>query len=184
MTHPSAKNTVRSRRINWDEVRGLLRGPGRLFAVLDAKGQPLVPQLVAQIAERATSLYVGEAEHKYWHSAPYLVRLDEKLLDWVHDNLFGKPFGIFLHTAASMKDVRRHLAQFLTADTPPSDPTSFRFYDPRILPDFLRTSDEETAREFFGPVSTYIVGQSDKELDGYELPSGPSEPMPSGQNEA
>lgn len=171
--NPSAKNIVQSRSIPLDEVRELSRrDAGKLFAILDASAAPIVTQLVAQLAERATCLYAGPDEHKYWNTAPFLVRLDEKLLEWVRGNLFGKPWGIFLFAPSSMNDVRQHLSRYVTKEHPAPGAKHSQFYDPRNLPEFLRFADEASAKEFFGPVSQFIAGQKEKDLVCYELSPG------------
>src|SRR5215208_6384436 len=70
---------------------------GRLYAILDACDAPLVPPKVATLGEtRGVSLYRGGAEERHADIAPYLVAVDEPLLDWIFETLWGEPWGILV----------------------------------------------------------------------------------------
>ncbi len=67
----------------------------QLYAILDACDAPAVPTKVKGLGEEiGISLYRGEAEEDYWAIAPYLVRVDPSLLDWIIITLWEQSWGI------------------------------------------------------------------------------------------
>lgn len=141
---------------------------GALYAVLDACDEPRVPARVQSIRpERAASLYRGAAADELAAIAPYLVRVDTELLEWIAGTLWADPWGIFAITDAGFDALRTHFRKFLLVDGPEGERWYFRFYDPRVLARFLPTCDAAQLTDFFGPVSAY--GWTDLEAYGVVL---------------
>ena len=67
----------------------------RVFALLDACDEPLIPPKVLSMGNRAVSLYRGSAEQDYSSIAPYVVEVDQELINWIQENLNGTPWGYF-----------------------------------------------------------------------------------------
>ena len=144
---------------NVDELRKRCREqPGQLFAILDACDEPRVPAKVLELGnERAVSLYRGKAKRDYWAIAPYLVQVDEQVLDWIIDNLWDDPWGFFAFAATDLAVLRKHFRQFLTVKTPDGEELLFRFYDPRVLSDYLETCSGNECKSFFGDVDAFCI---------------------------
>ena len=130
----------------------------RLWAILDACDEPSVrPQVEALGDERAVSLYKGSAEERHADIAPYLVGVDDDMLDWILTTLWGDPWGIFVQSTASLDELRSHFRKFLVVRGPNGEEWYFRWYDPRVLEKYLPTCTDEELRAFFGPVTSYGV---------------------------
>jgi len=141
-----------------------MAGEGRLHAILDACNEPAVPVKVTELGpEKAVSLYRGRAEHEQWNVAPYLVKVDERLLDWIVTNLWKKPWGIFALAEGDLKTLRRHFRRFLMVEDPEGEAMYFRYYDPRILAAFLPPSTAAELKTLFGPVKGYAVGDPEND---------------------
>ncbi|MCB9926125.1 MAG: DUF4123 domain-containing protein [Planctomycetaceae bacterium] len=141
-----------------DELHDLLRNrPGTLFAILDACDEPRVPVKVKELGERAASLYSGWAKENYWAIAPYLVEVDEALLDWIVENLWDDPWGIFVIAETELADLRKHFRRFLMVEDPDGEPLYFRFYDPRVLLNFVEVGVPGEFDEFFGTVKSLVI---------------------------
>src|SRR5688572_27809744 len=113
------------------DVRTLARG-GMLYAILDACDAPAVPPKVESLGEaRGVSLYKGTSQERYADIAPYLVAVDDELLDWILTTLWSEPWGVFAQTKASIDELRTHFRKFLIATGPNGEEWYFRFYDPR-----------------------------------------------------
>jgi hypothetical protein len=144
---------------------------GTLWAVLDACDSPDVQEKVEQLgATKAVSLYKGKGETDYWAIAPYLARADEELLKWIKETLWTEPWGFFAEATSDLEKLRTHFRRFLTVQGPGGKKMYFRFYDPRVLRTFLKSSDEAELMEFFGPVERMVVeseGGKRTELDGF-----------------
>lgn len=132
-----------------------------LFAVLDACDEPRIPMKAYELGEKAACLYRGKAEWSQAAIAPYLISVKENEFNWIMENLFGTSWGYFLvtPTSVSLAALRTHLRRFLTVKGPLGDELYFRFYDPRIILDFLETTNTEELNQFFGPIETLYLEQ-------------------------
>ena len=140
-----------------------LASRGQLYAILDACDAPAVPPKVKELGEEnGVSLYRGEAEEDYWAIAPYLVRVDGSVLDWIVTALWEQPWGIFVVAEADLETLRTHFRKFLTAQMPDREKVYFRFYDPRVIQQFLPTCNDAELSEFFGPVQKFGCGLGDQ----------------------
>ena len=131
---------------------------GCVYVILDACDAQAVPEKARNLGEtQAVSLYNGTAQEDYWAIAPYLCRADASLLEWVRKSLWKDPWGIVAISTAGFDAVRAHFRRFLVVQSPEGEFWYFRFYDPRVLPVFLESSNEDEVKEFFGPVQAYAV---------------------------
>jgi hypothetical protein len=138
---------------------------GRLWAILDACDEPLVPPKVTELGpERAISLFRPPAEHEQWNVAPYLARVAEPLLAWIVQNLWPKPWGVFaICDEGDLHALRKHFRRFLIVQDPEGEAMYFRYYDPRILPVFLPSCQPGELKAFFGPLQGYAIGNPETE---------------------
>jgi hypothetical protein len=128
-----------------------------LFAVLDSCDEPQVLSKLEELGPEKTCLYSGKAVVKYQGFAPYLVEVDDDLLAWIVSNLSERPWGIFMLTAATLAELRKHLRRFLLVKMPDDRTAYFRFYDPRVIPTFLESCDPPETAAFFGPINRFVV---------------------------
>ena len=143
------------------DVRSVARAKA-LYAILDACDAPAVPEKAESLGEsHAISLYKGTAQERYANIAPYLVAVDDALLDWMLTTLWAEPWGIFVRSDAPLEDLRTHFRKFLLVSGPNGEEWYFRFYDPRVLTKYLPTCTEAELEEFFGPVTAYGVTDPD-----------------------
>jgi Domain of unknown function (DUF4123) len=155
-------SSVDATEIDFARLKELAGGiGGRLYAVLDACEQPLVPILVKQLEERAASLYRGKAELEHAAIAPYLISVDIRRLAWIQENLWGQAWGFFAAAQHDLVKVRTHFRKFLMVDGPEGKELYFRFYDPRVLQPFLESADASKVVSFYGPVDVYVIVDGD-----------------------
>jgi hypothetical protein len=129
---------------------------GALYAILDAVDEPRVPAKLRELRPaRAASLYRGAAADDLAALAPYLVRVDADLLEWIAATLWTDAWGIFAVSGAGFDAMRTHFRKFLLVDAPDGDSWYFRFYDPRVLARFLPTCDVVQLSELFGPIDWF-----------------------------
>jgi hypothetical protein len=170
---------LESRPCTLDELAEMAAA-GELYAVLDACDTPLVPAKAAELGEgRAACLYSGTAEEEYWSIAPYLVQVDTKLLSWIQETLWGEPWGVFAVAKADFETVRRHFKKFLIVEAPDGERWYFRYYDPRVLEDFLPTCNDDQLTEMFGLLQGYAVaGDGELALIRWQGTSSIPDPQP------
>jgi hypothetical protein len=172
---PATSNPLlQTRTASLEELRELAAA-GRLYAVIDACDTPAVPEKARELGEtRAVSLYRGTADEQYWAFAPYLFAVDGDLLDWIATDLWTGPWGIFAVADGEIEAVRRHFRRFLLVQAPDGEQWYFRFYDPRVLPTFLETSDEQQLSEFFPRLQALVIPDGSPRLIWYSAPALPA----------
>lgn len=132
---------------------GELAASGVLFAVMDACDEPEVPIRAEEAGkERCVSLYRGAAEENYADFAPYLFQLGTELLEWIAQDFWHKPWGIFAQSDLPLEQVRGHFRRLLTVEGPDGEQAYFRFYDPRVLRLYLPTCTAAELGFVFGGV--------------------------------
>jgi pSer/pThr/pTyr-binding forkhead associated (FHA) protein len=139
--------------------------PEPLFALLDAARTPRILELLRDASEEQQSLYEGARGQTLASWAPYLVRVPAAggLLEVLAREGWGKSWGVYLTCAQPFAEVRKHFRHFLLVRTPQGEEAYFRFYDPRVLRLYLPTCRPEEQRQFFGPVTRFLVEAEDPE---------------------
>jgi len=153
----SENPTVREREVSAEDLQRLASG-GHLYAVVDACSVPMVPRKVLELGDdRAISLYRETPEQDFWDVAPYLLKVDTGVLEWLRANASKEGWGIFVASKADLATLRHHFRHFLKVQAPDGRVWFFRFYDPRVLRPFLPACLESELETFFGPVLAYGV---------------------------
>lgn len=132
---------------------------GFLYAILDAADAPLVPAKAHESG--AVSLFAESPLQEYWRYAPYLVKIDAAMLQWLKTNLWTTPWGIFLMSNSDLATVSVHLRKLLHLRLKTGERCIFRYYDPRILVSFLAGCTAEESADFFGIIRAYGVNEKD-----------------------
>jgi hypothetical protein len=151
-----------------DRVLEVLRSQKEpLFAILDAARDPIVHLRIQECPEKKQSLYEGPEAARLSFFAPHLIALpkDSPFLEQLVREGWGNSWGVYLTCDRPFDEVRRHLRHFLMVELEgKSKKVYFRFYDPRVLRNFLPTCRSDELTDFFGPIRTYIVESSDPEV--------------------
>ncbi len=124
-----------------------------VYAILDAaRDESIYRELIKSDAEYCC-LYRGDQAEELAEVAPYLVHLrkDAAFTFWLVSQGWGQSWGIFLKSAATLNELRRHFRRFLMVYDPDGKPLYFRYYDPRVLRVYLPTCNAEELRIIFGP---------------------------------
>jgi hypothetical protein len=129
------------------------------YTILDgAACEDLLPMLEEHAPDHCC-LYAGDLDDDVEEVAPYLVRLesDNPFTIWLLESIGNKPWGIFCKAPSTLRELRKHFRNFLIVKGPDGNNLYFRFYDPRVLSNFIPTCDQEQISEIFGPVVTYTA---------------------------
>jgi hypothetical protein len=131
---------------------------GQLYAVVDGCAVAGLADLARSLGEgRAACLYLGDAARNYGDKAPYLLHVDRALVKRFIDRVDGDAWGCFVVSGAGFEAVRLHLRGLLTVASPEGEAWLFRFWDPRLLPTFLRASQPDELNAFFGPITAFAA---------------------------
>ena len=143
---------------------------GGYWAILDATDTPVIPPLMEYDEVNIRCLYQGEAEQKFAHIAPYLVELDANMLTWLREHIWEEPWGIAFQSKADMETIRYHFRKFIIVRDEAGKLMYFRFYDPRVLPTFLKGCSEDELKQIYGPVNRFLCKEDPLmvELSGEE----------------
>ena len=134
-----------------------------LYAILDgARNEGIFGSTLSSGCEYEC-LYRGELEPDLAAAAPYLVRLekDHAFTYWLLGKGWGDSWGVFVQSAAGLRDLRQHFRKFLMVYDPNVRPVYFRYYDPRVLRAYLPTCNATDLETVFGPVVSYLVEDED-----------------------
>ena len=137
--------------------------PGKLYAILDgARNEGIYAATMASGCEYEC-LYRGELEPELAAAAPYLIALekDHAFTYWLLGKGWGDSWGIFVQSAARLRDLRQHFRKFLMVYDPQVRPVYFRYYDPRVLRAYLPTCNAADLETVFGPVVSYLLEDED-----------------------
>lgn len=137
-----------------------------LYTLLDAARTPRIRELLRAAAVPSRSLYQGAAGEALAEVAPYLVALPrgEALLGRLVREGWGQSWGVYLTSQRPFDEVRSHFRRLLLVksegrygeDGREKD-LYFRFYDPRVLRDFLPLREGRQEAEMFGEVLSFLL---------------------------
>ncbi len=134
------------------------RSPLAVYAVLDGARDPAIHKAVLASGLPQACLYAGKIPDELVEVAPYLVKLEPDapftaaLLE-----AWGKSWGIFALTTATLEEMRRHLRKYLKVQDEKGQTLIFRFYDPRVLSVFLPTCNGGELASLFGPIGVFVM---------------------------
>jgi pSer/pThr/pTyr-binding forkhead associated (FHA) protein len=141
------------------QALSVLNAQEELYAVLDTARSDRILTLLQESVEEHRSLYEGPQAAALSEIAPYLVQLPRgsKLLESLIHEGWGDNWGIYLTSKTPFIETRRHLRKFLMVALEGMDNNFyFRFYDPRVLRDFLPTLAEDQRESFFGSITAFF----------------------------
>lgn len=124
-----------------------------LYALVDLARDERLRELLWESVEEFRSLYEGAQGERTQDVAPYLVELPERseLLEVLVREGWGRGWGMFLASAQPLPEVRRHLRKLLMVKLESlPERVYFRFYDPRVLREFLQVCTPEQRQVLFG----------------------------------
>lgn len=137
----------------------LFQENNRVYAVLDGASVEDLPMKLYEMQPRNFCLYRGELDADIAEVAPYLIELmpGTTFTNWLLGECWGKHWGIFACSQHSIVEIRKHFRRFLTVYDEAGNPLLFRFYDPRVLIQYLPTCGAEELNSLFGKVTTYFA---------------------------
>jgi hypothetical protein len=138
-----------------------------VFAILDGARDERIYGLVDGTRLPKDCLYSGDLPWQMQLTAPYLVQLDreDRFTRHVLAGGWGNSWGTFLRAEAGIKQLRRHLRQFLRVRDEAGHRLIFRYYDPRVLRVYLPTCTPSELETVFGPIHSFAMeGESPDEI--------------------
>ena len=136
-----------------------LPGHMAVFAIVDGARSERIYGAVRGTYLPKDCLYSGDLPWQLQMTAPYLVRLEreDRFTEFLIRTGWGNSWATFLRTETGIKQLRRHLREFLRVRDEAGKRLIFRYYDPRILRVYLPTCWPAELNTFFGPISAFIT---------------------------
>ncbi len=143
-----------------------LERDAEVYAILDGARNERIYPGVTESGEPYCCLYRGELEPGLAEAAPYLVQLqrDAAFTSWLITQGWGDSWGIFLKSASTLSELRRHFRRFLMVYDSDRKPLYFRYYDPRVMRVYLPTCTADELQVVFGPVGKYLMEDKDAKV--------------------
>ncbi len=143
--------------------------PARMavFAIVDGARDERIYAAVRGTFLPKDCLYSGDLPRQLQIAAPYLVQLEreDRFTRFLINTGWGHSWATFLRTETGIKLLRRHLREFLRVRDEAGSRLIFRYYDPRVLREYLPTCWPAELDTFFGPISAFIAeGESPGEI--------------------
>lgn len=145
------------------------------YSILDAARDDVIYPKLLDSDVQSICLFHGAKADELATVAPYLMHLkrDDSFTDWLMNHGWGKSWGIFLQSYATLNELQRHFRKFLMVYDEEGTPLYFRFYDPRVLRVYLPTCNETELETIFGPVNRYCVeGENGNTMIEYSFSAG------------
>ena len=150
----------------------LIYAPGEeIFAVVDASRDSRIPAFLEAAGEPYTSLDTSD------RAAAYIVALpaDSRLVHVLVKDGWGRGWGFYGTSRASLETVRAHFTSLVSLHTPSGAAMTFRFWDPRVLRAMVPAMPPAEVDAFFGPCERMIV-EADKPAMALEFCRTPGKP--------
>jgi hypothetical protein len=134
--------------------------PGWLYALVDAANGAPAREFLLRTEGLHQSLFEGESGERLSEAAPYLVGIDinDPVLDVLIYDSWRQGWCTFVVSNAPFEMLRMKLRGLLLVEE--DDEASvvyFRFYDPRVLRNFVPECDDEQLEELFEVVESFVV---------------------------
>jgi len=121
------------------------------YAIIDGASEGSLIDFLSEYNPPHSCLYAEPLAQELVAIAPYLVQVTDDVAAWLADK--ATPWGIYVTTAFTMKELRQHLRKYLQIIIPTEEkPVFFRFYDPRNVWDFCSVLSDWELHCFMGPV--------------------------------
>lgn len=137
-----------------------------VYAILDGARNPRIAELVRNSGLEYACMYSGTLSAALEQAAPYLVRLTSSAtLTYTYlKQGWGQSWGVLVEVGAEtgFEQVRKHFRSLQRVGTQGGARLVFRFYDPRVLREYLPTCTLGEVDQFFGPAVQFMMEASNQ----------------------
>lgn len=136
-----------------------IRSP-QVFTVVDCARDPRAMPMIVAAGVEHSCLYSGPLDPALEVAAPWMARLspDARLTRELMDTGWLDHWFILARARAdvTLQQMRRHLRTLMRVRDESGRVLLFRFYDPRVLREYLPTCTTDEAQDVFGPIDEFL----------------------------
>lgn len=126
------------------------------YAIIDGASENALIAFLSEHNPPHSCLYAEPLAQDLVAIAPYLVQVTDDVSAWLGKK--ATPWGIYVSTSVTMKELRQHLRKYLQIIIPVEEkPVFFRFYDPRNVWDFCSILSDWELHCFMGPIARILT---------------------------
>jgi len=148
-----------------------------IYAVIDGAACPELRFKIYDWQPVHACLWSGKLAPDLEEVAPYMVKLERESVftEWLIRHGYNQHWNIFVESPLAPRDFRKQIRKLQLVRSPDGENWVFRFYDPRVLNDFLQVSTpEQNALIFTGVAAARFMVES-YEKSNKESADAPSE---------
>ena len=133
----------------------------QVYVILDASRDESIYRAIKEFRGKYCCLFSSDISEVPARRSLYLIHLtpEDSFTSWILTAGLGKNWGVFLQSIASLKQLKKHFCELLTACDEEGNELFFPFYDPRILRTYLPTCMHRELSTVFGPVTRFFIEQ-------------------------
>lgn len=133
-------------------------GTHHLYGVADSARDTWLPTVALDTFQRPIQSLFDSDDPELLDAGPFLIEINDHfdfLETWLEE--IGKSSGVLLTSSADFASVRAQLIENFNGCDESGATFFFRFYDPRVLRDYLPTCTPSERKAFFGPIDALLV---------------------------
>lgn len=104
-------------------------------------------------------VYNRYQEHIFQKIGPYIFLLDGKpsFQQWYFETGWGESWGFLVHSETTLDRLKDHFQRYKMIADGSGTKKYFRYYDPRVLKQYLPACSKMELEDFFGPAEYFIL---------------------------
>ena len=118
-----------------------------------------------------TCLYEGDSERFLSAVAPWLFAVEKggAFARWLSTHGHAQSWGVIVHFPEDPVQLYKHLRRHLIVQAEDGTDMYFRYYDPRVLRNYIPSCKIGALHDLFGPIRTFVAEDGEGKLVEYSL---------------
>jgi hypothetical protein len=144
---------------------------GDLYMLLDPARNPDVLLKLDQLGLPMMPIFYREVSKELRPVVPYLTTCyaDSPLVSWLAEHGWGQGWGTIMLSSAPASEMCRHLCPLMCVQLENGQKAIFRYWDPRVLREFLPACHEDQMLAVFGPINRFLLEGKEGEVLQFSL---------------
>lgn len=131
-----------------------------LYAMVDATREPfLVRPMLEAMSKDVACLFKGLATEAFGDRTAWVAKINEGewILDWLIEDGWGVRLASYIASPLPLEPLMTHLRRFTKVEGPDGRQHFFRFYDPRVMRQYLPVFDDRQHARWFAGIAACLI---------------------------